>query len=34
MTTIFELFAGLEAVEAKGDCTLINFTLMEEITAF
>lgn len=34
MTTVFEALGGLDAVQGKGDCTLINFTLVEEITAF
>lgn len=32
--TVFEPFGGLEDVEEKRACTLINFTLVEEITAF
>lgn len=34
MTTVFEPFGGFEDVGEKRDCTLINFTLVEEITAF
>lgn len=34
MTTVSEPFGGLEDVEEERDCTLINFALVEEITAF
>ncbi len=34
MTAVFETFGGLEDVEERRGCTLINFTLVKEITAF